>query len=112
MSLYKNPYSIPVIIFILFTYAASYVRIDENGVEIPWEVRVETHLKPFHQWFQGTRETDLPSVFPYPDSEQWDEVGASANFLEGCTYQMNVDAFPSAMASIVARVESYPKEIR
>ena len=112
MSLYINPFSIHAIILIICVFAGNYARIDEHGVEIPWATRYKTHLEPFHHWFQGTRETDLPSVFPYPDSEQWDEVGASANFLEGCTYQMNVDAFPSAMANIVARVESYPEEIR
>jgi len=111
-SVYRSPYSLVTVMCILFIYAGNYARFDEDGVEIPWGLRRATYLSPFHTWLQGTSETDWPSVFPYAGSEEWDENAANANFLEGCLFAMNAEAFPSAMARVVAGVESYPEETR
>ena len=109
---YRSPYSIYTFIFILFTFAANYERVNNDGSEISWEERRASHLDPFHQWLQGTVETEWPSVFPYAASDEWDENGANANFLEGCLYSMLAAAFPSAMSSVIADVESYPEGTR
>lgn len=112
MTKYTPAFLLYQIIFILFAFGGNYARYDSTGVEIPWEVRRETHLDVAHHWLQGTTdEIEFPPVFTFADAN-WSDQSAEAGFVDGCLYPILKQAMPSAMEFVIEGVESYPTAVR